>query len=230
MSEKFSPEDKAKMTESRTLRDAELLERGAHYRPDGEREPVLTPNARQVKTIKNEDPSTREAGERKEKTEVLRTFEIPDQVGELDFKAFLEKSLFGAYYLAHFHKEEPFYKMVYEPSQPFSGIKGRTFAEIKVAENTGEKAVLTERDIKPVSLNEWRYLLTKLTDKQLRGNTYYRVQFDDGSVHTIEIEFDRSGGGGPYGLNLRIHKLSPQGTRRGFNHEDVYPMFIAPIE
>lgn len=229
MSERFSPEEKAKITESRTLRDSELVERGAHYRPVGDKELVLTPSARQVKTIKNEQASTREAPVRKEKTEVLRTFKTPDQVEELDFKAFLDKPLFNDFYRSNLNKEDPFQKMVYETSRPFNGIKGRTFAEIKVQEKTGEKAVLLERDIKPISLNEWRYLLTQLTREQLKGNTYYRVQFDNGSIRTIEISFDLSGGG-PYGVSFRIHKLPPQDTTAISWEEEVYPRFIAPAE
>ena len=229
MSEKYSPEEKAKITESRTLRDAELLDRGAHYRPDDAREPVLTPSARQVETLKNEDSSTKQVKERKARTELLGTFEIPNQTEELDFKTFLDKPLFNDFYRSNLDKEESFQEIVYDTSEPFSGTLGRKFEEIKVAEKTGEGAVLAERNIKPISLNEWRYLLTQLTREQLLGNTYYRVQFDDGTVHTIEVNLDPSGEG-PYGCSFRIHKLSPQNTIRNFQNEDIYPRFIAPAE
>ena len=228
MSEKYSPEEKAKIAESRTKSDAHLIERGAHYRPDEDREPVLTPPARQIKTLKNEDSSTREAKERKDRTEVLRTFQTPDQTEELDFKAFLGKMLFGSFYWSTYDRDESFQKMVYNTSESFSGIKGRIFEEIKVAEKTGEKAVLAERNIKPISLNEWRYLLTQLSREQLFGNTYYRVQFEDGAIHTIEVNLHL--GDGPHGASFKIHKLSPQNTIRGPQLEDIYPRFIAPAE
>lgn len=169
---------------------------------------------------------------RKERTEVFRTFSTPDQTGELDFKKFLEKPLFNSYYRSNLNKEDPFEDMVYNTSESFSGIKGRIFQEIRVKERVGEQAVKAERDITPISLNEWCYLFTQLTEDQLMGLTYYLVQFDDGVIRSIEIWLDKSGGG-PYGYSLSICKLSPQYSfdqRDPSSGDYIKPRIISPAE
>jgi hypothetical protein len=223
MSEKYTPEEIAESTESRITHDAKLIEGGAHYLPDEKGEPVLRATSKQVGRLKNQDQSTAEKKERKERTEILRTFSTQDQIGELDFKKFLDKPLFGSYYRANTEKGDPFQETVYDGSKPFNDIKGRLFNEIQIKEVIGEKAVLAERGIEPISLNEWRYLLTQLTEEQLQGKTYYLVQFDDGIVHSIEASLDKSGGG-PYGYSMLMRKLSPQDS---FS-DNIKPRIISP--
>ncbi|HAU07579.1 MAG TPA: hypothetical protein DCS06_01165 [Candidatus Yanofskybacteria bacterium] len=232
MSEEYTPKEIAKATESRALSDAKLIERGAHHVPNESGKPVLRPTRKQVEALRNMNPKTRVEKEKRESTEILRTFSTPDQVGELDFKAFLEKPLFNSYYRPNIDKEGSFEDMIYNTSKSFSGIKGRLFQEILVKEKVGEKAVRAERDIKPISLNEWRYLFTQLTESQLMGHTYYLVQFEDGAVRSIEVWLDKSGGG-PYGYSLSMRKLSPQDS---FDQKDpssgdyVKPRIISPAE
>ena len=225
MPEKYTPEEIANFTESRITSDAGLIEHGAHFEPTQEGESVLRVTNKQIKSAKNEHPSTKEIGEKKDKTEVLRIFTTSDQAEEIDFKEFLDKGMFNSYYRSNINKEDPFQDSVYENSKPFNGIKGKKFQEIIIKQKVGERAVLAERGIKPISLNEWRYLFTQLTEEQLREKTYYLVQFDDGVVRSIESSFEKSGGG-PYGFSLSIKKLSPQESFYG----DLNPRFITPLE
>ena len=169
---------------------------------------------------------------RRERTEILRTFSTSDQAEELDFKRFLQKPLFNSYYRSNLSKDDPFENMVYNTSESFSDIKGKLFQEILVKEKIGEWAVKAERDIVPISLNEWRYLFTQLTEDQLIGHTYYLVQFDDGVIRSIEIWLDKSGGG-PYGYSLSIRKLSPQHSfydKDLSSGDSIKPRIISPAE
>ncbi|MFH1098500.1 MAG: hypothetical protein V1723_01035 [Candidatus Uhrbacteria bacterium] len=222
MSEKYTPEEIAKLTESRTAHDAKLIEGGAHYVPAETGEPILAPTAEQIEVFKN---TSTEAKEKQEITELLQTFSTPDQIGELDFREFLRRPLFGSYYRSDLNREDPFEDVVCNTSKPFNGLKGRMFQEIIVKERVGEQVVRSERDIQPISLNEWRYLLSQLTEEQLLGNTYYFVRFDDGVVRSIEVSLSKSGGG-PYEYGLRMRGLSSQDSFDG----NVNPRIIAPAE
>lgn len=231
MPEKYTPEDISKFTESRAISDGKLIEGGAHFAPNPDGEPVLRVTKKEFKAIKNQDPSTREVRERRNKTEVLRTFSIPDQTDELDFKQFINQPLFNSWYRVNIQDEDEggeviFRDMVENTAKPFNGIKGGQFQEIVVSKPAGQKAVMSERHLEPISLNEWRYLFTQLTKEQLIGATYYLVRFDDGVVRSIESMVHSDPGIGNQ-FRLSIQKLSPEAA---FDWSEAKPRFIAPAE
>lgn len=216
MREKFVFGKKERLIHRRERTISRLIEGGAQL--------ILT--SKQIEDL-HAASNVKKVMERKPKTEVAGTFETPDQTKELNFQEFvdLKNPLFGSFYRATVPSDDPFQKMVYDTSLPFNGIKGRKFQDILVRERAGEKAVKAERNIIPISLNEWRYLFTQLREEKLAGPTYFLVQFDDGVVRSIEVTLDKSGGG-PYGYALRIGKLSPEESFYG----DTKPHIICPVE
>ncbi len=225
MSEKYTPEDIAKFTESRAINDAKLIEGGAHYLPTENGEPRLEITKKQLEDLGKQDPNIEHITKGIEKTEILRTFSTPDQTEELDFKEFLSHPLFGDYF-RYINKEDSFQSLVYDTSQPFDGIKGRVFQEITPKQEVGERVVKAEHDINPISLNEWRYLVTTLTEEQLLGNTYYFVKLDNGDIRSIKVSLSKGDGGGPYGYSMSIQRLSP----RDFYNGPIKPRVISPAE
>jgi hypothetical protein len=234
MHEKYTPEEIAKFTESRTTNDSKLIDGGAQYVPNEAGEPVLRPTRKQVETIRNSDPRTKREKEQLPKTEILRTFSTPDQTEELNFKEFLKNPLFeNSYYLYIPGLGDDFKKRVYEMSEPIRDMKGKAFKEAKVIRKASEKEIIEELGIKPMSINEWKYLFANLTRKELYGRIFYLVQLEDGTIRTIQTEFTTNDPG-PYGYSLSFKRISNSTIRAqpfgGGPYTELEPKVIFPAE
>jgi hypothetical protein len=148
-----------------------------------------------------------EAAQKKEKAPILKVvsvFDIPSQVGELDFKQLLAKPLFnGEYYLSNDSAKE-----LVDNSQPFSGVKGGEYRELETTREDRHENIFAEIGAEPFTLNEWRYLFSQLKEEQLLGCTTFYVRFDDGEVRAVMAVFDR--GEGPGGYSLSIEDLDAE--------------------
>jgi hypothetical protein len=207
--EKYTPEEIAKFTESRAVEDAKLIKEGARYVPDEKTgDSVLRLADEQLEKLNH-----LESEKKKEKTELIGTIEIPDQTQELDFKKFLENPLFEkSYYLNMKWLDRDFKQLVYESSEPIGNMMGGTYKEAKIIREATEEDVIQELGIKPMSVDEWKYLFANLKHEQAHGRIFYLVQFEDGTTRTIKSELTTNGDG-PYGYSLSFQKISSSTIR-----------------
>lgn len=232
MSEKYTPEEIANFTGSRTLQDAKFIQHGAQFKPNESGEPILELRTSQINTERTKKEVLE--SEKKEQPKVLSTFSLPDQTQELDFKAFLDKPLFdGSYYFYFPSGSDTFKNLVYESSQPFNGIKEMSIEELELPKKGDKQAMLSELNAKPLSLNEWKYLFSQLTEEQLYGVSFFPVQLDDGTVKTIRTEVI-SDGAGPYGYSVDFGKISGNTIRalpfKGGHADELKPHIFIRVE
>jgi hypothetical protein len=155
--------------------------------------------------------------EKRSALETIGTFTTPDQVGDLDFKKLLERPFFnGDFYLSALTRKGEFGKKVIDTSEPFSGIKGREYQESRVLRKEKDRVLMNELGVEPISLNEWRYLFSQMTAKQLapdfnkmdRVENRFFVTFDDGEVKVLYVVF--AYGEGPHGYYIDVENLDAE--------------------
>lgn len=153
-------------------------------------------------------------GHSKEKApslEVMGTFSLPDQTEELDFKKLLEQPLFNRNY--YLYPDQKFKELVLDPSIPFNGVRGREYVEARILEDVGDAVVMSELETEPVSLNEWKYLFSQLSEKRFAGETAFSeettfyVKMEDGD-YAFRLLVDRRDG--PYSYSISVEKLDPR--------------------
>jgi hypothetical protein len=150
--------------------------------------------------------SVRETGaydmaEKKEKAPALKlisSFEILDQSGKLDFDKYLGKKLLGGKYWPsnRISKEE------LGTSKLVSGMKGGKYGVFVTTRYEESGKISAELGDEPLTLDEWRYLFSQLTEKQLLGSVMFYVRFEDGKTRAIHTLFDDKDGPGQYSIDL----------------------------